>query len=112
MNKNLDKYNAEQMKYIMLEIEELLHYWGYANEEGNVFGFFDYQGKATAYSRSRYDGFRRQNERTMNLILNKKFNFRDIKYPINKGDEGYKMIGEKKNIFDLASIQSVITIKE
>ncbi len=59
MNKNLEKYNPEQMKYIMSEIEELLHYWGYAKEEGNKFGFFDYKGQASEYSRSRYEGFRK-----------------------------------------------------
>ena len=36
------------------------------------------------------------------MILERKFNFRDFTFPINKEDHGYKMIGEKKNIFDLA----------
>lgn len=89
---------------MMHEIEELLYYWGYAKEEDNKFGFFDYEGKASAYSRSRFEGFKRQNERTRKLILDKRFNFRDIKFPINKDDDGYKMIGEKKNIFDLATL--------
>ena len=96
----------------MDEAEELLHYWGYAKIGENRSGFFDYKGKASEKNVGRFEEFKKQNERTMQWLLEKDTAIREIQFPVNKGKEGYKLIAEKKNLFDLSKIQSIATIKE
>jgi hypothetical protein len=40
----------------------------------------------------------------MEWILNKDFDSLAINYPINKGNEGFKLIAEKDGIFDLSKV--------
>ncbi len=40
----------------------------------------------------------------MKWILSKNYDPRAINYPINRGDEGYKMIAEKKNLYDYVQL--------
>lgn len=45
VNKNKDKYTDDQMKFIMENLEDLLHFWGYTRTPDAPiydFGFFDY----------------------------------------------------------------------
>ena len=72
-NKNLEKYSPSQLEYIMGELEELLHYWGYTAYPGNHLGFFDYKGKAKPASVEKFQRFRAVNERTMQMVLSPKF---------------------------------------
>lgn len=64
VNKNIHNYTPDQLQYIKDQLEESIHFFGYAKHEGNPFGFFDYEGKAKEDNHRMFDEFKRLNEET------------------------------------------------
>jgi hypothetical protein len=64
-------------------LEKEVHFFGYAKQDGNPFGFFDYDGKAKQENLDEFEGFKKLNEETLNWLRTDKEAIEKIRIPIN-----------------------------
>mmetsp|Transcript_22780 Transcript_22780/g.17211 ORF Transcript_22780/g.17211 Transcript_22780/m.17211 type:complete len:100 (-) Transcript_22780:56-355(-) len=94
------------------ELEYMLHFFGYATKEGNPFGFFDYEGKASKENLDQFEGFRQCNAAHMRWILSEKEKIhKNISYGINIGKSGFSMI-KAKGVSGLGDVPTKVIIQE
>lgn len=116
MNKNKDKYNEEQMQYIMDNMEEYLNFFGYTTapegNEPNPYSFFDYKEKAKAEYVEQYYGFEKLNQEMEDYWINqRKGDMNKVDFKINSPGEGIRLIVEK-DIMQYVPLPTLCTIRE
>mmetsp|Transcript_2905 Transcript_2905/g.2732 ORF Transcript_2905/g.2732 Transcript_2905/m.2732 type:complete len:96 (+) Transcript_2905:1184-1471(+) len=81
---------------MMIELEEVLHFFGYVKKGDNPQGFFDYKGKASKENVDHFEYFRQSNNVHMKWLLEEKDKIlKNISYGINYSNSGFSMITAK-----------------
>lgn len=113
MNKHADKFTEEQLERIMVNLEDMIHYFGYAKIGDNPFGFYDYKGKVSDPTNLElFEQFKISNKKTEKWVLNYQDEIKKkVEFDINHARDGFSMISTKDIIY-LKEIPNKATIKE
>jgi hypothetical protein len=72
LNKNINRWNKDQLENLKAVAPENLFFFGYANHDNNPTGFVDFENPADHYSSLHY-GFKELNARMMDYITSPEY---------------------------------------